>query len=89
MYGRIDRDYLFEPGDTIPSRVGTTWGKKEQAEGEIFRIRLLDDDGEVYYGGESDDEAMETIYEFARRDAGAVILEAHSEGETEWKMIIG
>ena len=89
MYAKIDRDYLYEPGDMTPSRVGTTWGSKEQAEGEIFRIRLLDDDLEVYYGGESDDEAMETVCAWATRDAGAIILEAHSEGETEWKMIIG
>lgn len=88
MYARIDRDYINRGEYEEYNRVGTTFGTAEQSEGERQRFRLLDDDREVYYGGESDDEALETVYEFGVRDAGAVILQ-QKNAEGEWVDVIG
>ena len=88
MYWKIDRDYLQLDDLDIPSRVGTGQGTKLQAEGEILRFRLLDDDREVYYGGEADDEALEAAYDFGYRDAGAVILQTRDK-DGNWVDVIG
>ena len=55
MPGVITKDHLYEPGDDLPSRVGTQGphDATEQlalaAEGRTWRV--LDDDGMVYYEG--------------------------------------
>ena len=84
MYWKIDRDYLGLDELDIPSRVGTGVGTRLQAEGEILRFRGKDDDGEIYYGGESDDEGLEDAYEFMYRDAGVVNLEVRQPDGT-WR----
>ena len=84
MAWKIDRDYLEET-DSEYNRVGTTSLGPEMGD-ETFRFRLLDDDGEVYYGGVADraaaenDEEVGGLYEalrWAMADAGAVNLEVH------------
>jgi hypothetical protein len=80
----IDRDYINGgEGDTCPSRVGTA-SLGPDLHGETFRFRLLDDDGEVYYGGRYDQAAADNdddtggLYEanqWGMYDAGAVNLE--------------
>lgn len=75
MSWRIDRDYIDA------NRVGVRQGEPE---GETFRFRILDDDGEVYYGGVYDaaaaaaDEAEGGLYQalqFGTWDAGATDLQ--------------
>lgn len=81
MGWRIDRDYINDRDEGY--KVGVHLGTLE---GETFRFRLLDDDGNVYYGGVydaaatecADSEETEDLYDalaWARHDAGAVDLE--------------
>ena len=81
MGWKIDRDYISGAGEQ--SRVGVHLG---ELAGETFRFRLLDDDGNVYYGGRfdeaaticADDAEVEDLYEalgWAMFDAGAVDLQ--------------
>ena len=83
MAWRIDRDYLAEAGDV--SRVGWHVG---ELEGETWRFRLADEDGEIHYGGlfdraaAEDDEAEDgsglyTLWQFGMSDTGATELELH------------
>jgi hypothetical protein len=78
MAWRIDRDYIDA------GRVGV--GTKDAPTGETIRWRVLDDDGEVYYGGIADadaatnDDAPTGLYgllQWAMHDAGAVDLQVH------------
>ena len=80
MAWKIDRDYINEREH---SKVGTASLGPDLA-GDTFRFRLLDDDGEVYYGGvadgaaAADDDAVGGLYEanqWGMYDAGAVNLE--------------
>lgn len=87
MYARIDRDYINRGEYEEFNRVGTTFGSRVE-DSEVVRFRLKDDDGEIYYGGEADDEALETVYEFGLRDAGTTLLETKS-GAGEWELVIG
>jgi hypothetical protein len=91
---KIDRDYIAE-GDE-PSRVGTTgdlWGdgvfdpiQPLPADPlPLIRFRLLDDDGEVYYGGvlHDDDECLNQAEasRFGTDDAGAIWIEVKRDGK--------
>jgi hypothetical protein len=84
MYAKLTKDCLWREDDSIPSRVGTTWGEKEKADGPILKFRCLDDDGEVYYYGEGDDDSLDTVYEWTMRDAGCTSLEVRDE-HGNWK----
>lgn len=88
MYWKIDRDYLAQDGDDLPSRVGWHLGTRDSADGEIMRFRGLDDDREVYYGGEADDLGLEPAYEFMYRDAGVTILQTRDK-DGNWEDVIG
>lgn len=81
MAWKIDRDYLAEPDDV--SRVGWGVGKLQ---GDTWRFRLRDEDGEVHYGGIFDRAAAEndvaedgsglyTLWQFGMSDTGATELE--------------
>jgi len=87
MYWKIDRDYLADD-EEIPSRVGFGEGTKLQAEGKILRFRLLDDDREVYYGGEADEEGLTPAFDFGQYDAGSTILQIHGK-DGGWVDCIG
>lgn len=77
----IDRDYLACEGDV--SRVGFGAGTLE---GETWRFRLRDEDGEIHYGGRFDRAAAEDdmaegglyrAWDFGFQDSGATDLELH------------
>lgn len=77
----IDKDYIAQGDD--PSRVGYGEGTLE---GETFRFRLRDEDGEVHYGGKCDRAAVEqddepggltNAWTFGMRDTGATDCELH------------
>lgn len=81
MAWRIDRDYLAEAGDV--SRVGFGAGTLQ---GETWRFRLRDEDGEIHYGGTFDRAAADddmaddgsglyTAWQFGMSDTGATDLE--------------
>lgn len=84
MAWKIDRDYINGgDGDSTPSRVGIH-SPGPELEGPTFRFRILDDDGEVYYGGVADadaaenDEAPSGLYsalKWAEHDAGATDIQ--------------
>lgn len=93
---KIDRDYLYTDGDITPSRVGVSgdkWGdgffdpvQKLPAEPlPKIRFRLLDDDGEVYYGGwlHDDGECLNQTEasRFGTNDAGAIWIEVKRNDE--------
>jgi hypothetical protein len=91
---RIDRDYICGAGEV--SRVGVAGDKTGDG---VFdpvrhlpaaglakiRFRMLDDDGEVYYGGwlHDDDECLNQIEasRFGEVDAGAIWIEVKRNGE--------
>jgi hypothetical protein len=81
MYYRIDRNYLDGP---TSERTVRTVGEREQAEGEIIRFRLLDDDRIPYFGGEADDEGLEPAFDWAIYDSGCTILQVR-DGEGGWE----
>lgn len=89
MYWKIDRDYLVDGEIITETRVGTKVGEKQNAVGKIMRFRLLDDDLEVYYGGEADDDGLESVFDFAQRDAGTTLLETRFAEDDEWHPVIG
>jgi hypothetical protein len=84
MAWKIDRDYL--DGTTDRSKVGTM-SLGPDLEGETFRFRLRDDDGEVYYGGVADKAAAEAdedeqgglyeAYRWGTYDSGTTDLQMH------------
>lgn len=94
---KIDRDYINDGRDDIPSRVGVSGDKtggdifgitevtKLDDTGEKIRFRMLDDDGEVYYGGwlHDDDDCLNQIEasRFGEHDAGAIWIEVKRDGE--------
>lgn len=78
MYWRITKDKLVDGTYITESRVGTGVGEKPE---EVFHVRLLDDDGEVYYYGEADDDGMEDMLYFTMNDAGCTILQVDKNGE--------
>lgn len=102
MSWKIDRDYL--PGDTtrvgygedherIPlfaAVAGIESGPLPVTE-ETVRFRLLDDDGEVYYGGwlhdDDDCENQFAALRFGEGDAGATEIQVKRNGE--WVTEIG
>lgn len=85
MYARITRDYIAQ-GDW-KAATGTTFGSPSTAVGEVYKVRLLDDDGEVYYHAEADDEALEGLYDWAAHDVGTTLLQTRNADGT-WKDVI-
>lgn len=73
MYAKITKDLLFEKEIFDRSQVGLQWG--ERPVGNLIQFRLLDDDRILYYEGEGDDEALETVFFWAQRDSGVTILQ--------------
>jgi len=89
MYWKITEDLLWEEGDSLPSRVGFHSRYDENTRiGEFLDVRLLDDDREHYYSAVADDEALESLYDWAMRDAGVTILQV-KDSNGNWKDEIG
>jgi hypothetical protein len=90
----ITVDHLYEPGDELPSRVGTQ-GPRDATEAQFARAategrewRVLDDDGIVYYEGTiwTEDESsteldFSPLWDFGQPDAGAVAIQYREGGE--------
>ena len=89
----IEKDHLFEPGDELPSRVGTQ-GPSTATDEELAKAaegrewRVLDGDGIVYYEGRiwtEDEPGSEDDFgpldDFARGDAGAVEIQYKEDGK--------
>lgn len=94
---RVDRDYITDDGDpALPSRVGTCsngWTPEMAADPDAVRFRLLDDDGNVYYGGvlleaEDRESAGWELLQWGGWDAGAVALDVRN-GSGEWEGYMG
>lgn len=101
---KIDRDYIAEPGEAtrvghseeyerIPvytAFAGITSGPLPIT-GDTVRFRLLDDDGEVYYGGwlHDDPEGRNQFaaLSFGEGDAGATEIQVSRNGE--WVTEVG
>jgi len=88
MYAKIVNDLLSPPDSAYAeeNRDGMVVFKGN-AEGELLKFRLLDDDREVYYVGEADDESLEALASWAERDSGCTILQTR-EGN-RWVDTIG
>lgn len=80
---KIDRDYLYTASDGHyqNTRVGRYGGRRPVA--ERLRWRVLDDDGEVYYGGWSDEGEVFGPLDFATADAGATEIQ-YRDATGEW-----
>lgn len=81
----IDRDYISRENDL--SRAGLTsrgWNSDISAQA-LVRFRLLDDDGEIYYGGSlvDDDECMsqDAALAFGANDAGCTHIQVKRDGK--------
>lgn len=78
MYARITKDHL-DLSSVLPDwrpLDGLVVVDGEHDEAKLFKVRLLDDDRELYYEAKVDgDEAAEQLLEWAMRDAGATILQ--------------
>ena len=79
----IDRDYINDKTDGEFYRVGRQ-GVGPRADNKV-RFRLLDDDGEVYYGGWLHDDGLGEnqlrVLEFGTMDAGATTIEVKRNDE--------
>lgn len=87
MYWKITKDHLFEEDGGkyfSESRVGLRTKKEYKVEGEIYDLKLFDDDRELYYEAEADFEGMEAISEWAYRDAGVTITQAFDKKTGKW-----
>lgn len=88
----IDRDYINGgEGDSVPSRVGVSRGTVDPK--DRVRFRLLDDDGEVYYGGwlteaEDGESAGSSLWDFGARDGGTTDLQVRNAAGA-WESYIG
>jgi hypothetical protein len=88
MTWKIDHDYLnTDPKGSqfyIPSRVGTCGSTNLTEVKETVRFRLLDDDGEVYYGGWLHDDGeclnQESALSYGMHDAGCTVVEVKRDG---------
>lgn len=91
----ITKDHLWEEGDSLPSREGSSGNV--DIDGEILPVgldmafRLYDDDGELYYEGllQDDDECLNQIeaLRFGNHDAGCTRIEVLRGGQ--WVQEIG
>jgi hypothetical protein len=91
MAWTIDRDYLSN-GDE--SEVGRS--SLAAIEGPTFRFRILDDDGEVYYGGVADaaaaiddmdeDGGLYIALKWAENNAGATDLQMRPSDALEYHL---
>lgn len=76
MYAKITRD-LIAQGDWDP-RTGVVFDGAPV--GDVLKVRLLDDDRDVYYLADADDEALEPLLSWAARDVGTTILQQRIDG---------
>jgi hypothetical protein len=85
MYAKITEDKLWKPNDPFINRKGTLLIDFKDR-GELVKFRCLDDDGEVYYVGVADDEALEAVFDWAARDSGVTVLQCWID--EQWKDVI-
>jgi hypothetical protein len=100
---KITKDLITEPGDGLPSRVGTmgeqtpylpfiTEPEPLPSSGlDLITFRLYDDDGELYYEGElhDDEDCMNqsSAQLWGEKDAGCTTIKVLRDGE--WVQEIG
>jgi len=87
MYWRIQKDHLVDGSIITKSRVGYGVGNEVPHNEPLYRVRLFDDDGELYYEGVSDDDGLEHMFNWASRDAGVTLLQILMNGV--WRDEIG
>ena len=85
MAWKIERDHIAEMFGDESERAGFGRGNLE---GETFRFRLRDEDGEIHYSGRFDRDAADndmertglySLWEFGMADTGATDLELHRD----------
>jgi hypothetical protein len=94
----IDRDYISSGEDRVPSKKGTnafavgvcsrSWLKltSEQRKKATARFRMLDDDGNVYYGGRcTADVEFQPLDDFGMPNAGCTTIQFRENGE--WRTL--
>lgn len=84
MYWKITKDHLYDGKIITKNYTGKTLGNI--IVGDILMVRLYDDDDELYYEAHSDDEGLESLYEWALIDSGTVCLKIWDKGA--WKVEI-
>ena len=103
VVAHLDRDYIAE-GDDV-KRVGNEWTVEsienslhitlDMEDAQKVRFRLLDDDGEVYYGGwllnDEDCIVQEGVLEWGKYDAGCTTIQVRDSSmpTDEWRTDIG
>jgi hypothetical protein len=102
VVARIDRDYIAE-GDDV-KRIGSEWtvesirdstgGVLDLTDAHKVRFRLLDDDGEVYYGGwlldDVDCFVQDAVLEWGKYDSGCTTIEVKDDKPgSNWRRDIG
>jgi hypothetical protein len=82
MFAQITKDVL-DLTDTLGPEFDRTGkviiGTTPPTEG-LLRVRLLDDDREIYYYGLATDDALEDFLNWAMADAGCTILQVYKTG---------
>lgn len=105
IVAQIDKDHLWEPGDSVASKVGMRWVIPASDLLEMFpdaskigltktRFRILDDDGIVYYGGwlynDADCDIQLQVSQWAAADSGAPLIQVKDPNDPKkWVFEIG
>jgi hypothetical protein len=88
-YARITKDLLYEAVDASPDRTGDVIVNRAPHEAEHIKVRLLDDDGIVYYEGIADQTGMEVLFDWSQKDSGTTLLQEWDRKTKKWKDVIG
>lgn len=80
MYWKITQDYLYDGNYITENRTGKEVGERNESE-PLLRVRLYDDDEELYYTVLSEDSSLEDLYEWAMYDSGVTILKVWERGK--------
>lgn len=76
MYAQITKDLLYDGNYIKVNRKHEViFGGGPHQVGPLMKVRLLDDDRELYYEAVSDDEALEDLFSWAMRESGVTILQ--------------
>lgn len=88
---KITRDYINPRcGDPIDKPQSWTWDEAKAATKTLFKFRLLDDEGEVYFHGVStsnnDSKAFQPLDDFGCPGYGCTMIE-YKDGFGNWKAL--
>lgn len=78
----IDVDHVFEPGDSLPSKAGVTYGAPDAT--MTCKFRIYDADRVLYYEGRCSDGSSFAPLDWAMAYAGATDIEYQDPASGRW-----